>query len=218
MQKRLKILVTGGPTRAYLDDVRYISNYSTGALSWRLCGDLSKAKYKVAAVIGPTGYEFASLNLDRLVNVETNIEMYQAVLSLCRSFKPDIVIFSAAVLDFAPRSPIRGKVSSGISKWKIELLPAPKIIDQVGVKFPKISRIGFKLQIDRLSQKGLERFAFGYLKKKRLDALCVNFRGDIDAKGHRAYLFGKDRSYKEVSDKAGISKGLRHFIKTGSFE
>lgn len=217
MRKRLKILVTGGPTRAYLDDVRYISNYSTGALSWHLCQALKKSRFRVAAVVGPTEYEFEKLSLDKLVNVETNVEMYQTVLSLCRTFKPDVVVFSAAVLDFAPRERLRGKVSSEMKNWNIELVPAPKIIDEVGSRFPGISRIGFKLQSDRMNGKERGRFAMGYLKKKGLDALCLNFRKEIGGKAHKAYLFGKDRSFRVVRDKEEIAESLVDFIRMGTF-
>jgi phosphopantothenoylcysteine synthetase/decarboxylase len=204
----MKVLVTGGPTRAYIDQVRYLSNHSTGELAYHLCTDLGKANAKVAAVIGPTAFPFSKLKLARYRAVETNLEMYDEVIAACRSFRPQVAIFSAAVLDFAPKRIQSGKVSSNKTRWTIDLVPAPKIIDEVGRQFPTIRRIGFKLQWDVLAGKKLERFAMTYLEKKRLDGLVLNFLPQIHGGKHPAYIFTPDGKMTRAQTKAEISRRL----------
>lgn len=180
-----RVLVTGGPTRAYLDELRFLSNLSTGELAFRLIKKLQK-KAQVAAVIGPSSFDFASFG-SKVRRIETNREMHSRVMRLCRDFRPDYVVFSAAVLDFEPVRVAKGKVSSSRKRWSIHLKPAPKIIDEVGTKFPSIKRIGFKLEAKKKSKAG----AFGrkILEQKKLDALCLNFLPEIKNGLHPAYLF-----------------------------
>lgn len=200
-----RVLITGGPTRAYLDSIRFLSNYSTGELAYQMAQDFTNADFEVSLVLGKTNLNFNKLRLKRVFPIITNDEMLNSVIKVCSNFNPSVAIFSAAVLDFIPKKTRQGKLSSKQNSWKVELVPAPKIIDVVGKLFPKIRRVGFKLEWEVKTGKQLERFARGYMDKKGLSALVVNFFSQISGKHHPAHVFtysGKvfrTKSKKETS-------------------
>lgn len=205
MQKKKRVLVTGGPTRAYFDDVRYISNVSSGKTAFEICKELKKNQHEVYAVIGPTDEPFDSLGLEKFITVETNQQMHEEVLKLCRKSKPNWGVFAAAVLDFVPTKTENKKVSSKEKKWTVTLKPAPKIIDEVKSIYPDVRVIGFKLQTRKTAAFEKEFFSEELIRKKKLFGLCLNFLEEVSAKKHHAFLsncFGEKkiaRSKKEIA-------------------
>lgn len=195
MRRKPTILVTGGPTRAYLDDVRFLSNLSTGSLAFEVCRQLKKRGAEVVAIIGPTALNFESLKLKSLVRVETNREMHQAVLQSARRFKPSWGIFSAAVLDFEPAKARSGKVSSDLSQWTIQLRPAPKILDDVKKHFPSMKRVGFKLESERRRVASAKAFADSYRVRKKLEVLCYNEVQKI-GRNHEALILNEEGEWR----------------------
>lgn len=211
--KPIRVLITGGPTRAYLDRVRFLTNVSTGALAFELASELRRRGALVSIVVGPSAYDFEKLKLARCRRIETTGEMYEAVMRECRAFRPDVAVFSAAVLDFAPAHRARGKVSSKKAKWTIDLKPTPKIIDEVGERFPKVKRVGFKLEWEIRRGRALERFGNELLRRKKIDGVCVNFLPEVEAVRHRAHLFG-EASHQEFRTKTALARGLAQFVET----
>lgn len=211
-RQRNSVLVTGGPTRAYLDDVRFLSNYSTGELAYEICKHLKKAGFEVHAVLGPSHFPFESLRLGTCRRVETIHEMRAEVMRLCHRKKPTAAIFSAAVLDFIPARTAKGKVSSR-SSWTVRLVPAPKIIDEVGNKFPKIRRVGFKLEARATSRPAREKLGRALLKKKNLDAICVNYLSEIRGRRHPALLFRRETDRATLaSSKIAIARWISRTV------
>ena len=93
--KKFKALVTAGPTREYIDPVRFISNKSSGKQGFELAKSLSKKGFETTLISGPT-----SLQVDKSINfieVETADEMFKAAQN---NLPADVAIFSAAVADF----------------------------------------------------------------------------------------------------------------------
>ncbi|MCB0419117.1 MAG: hypothetical protein H6617_08475 [Bdellovibrionaceae bacterium] len=209
MSKLPRVLVTGGPTRAYLDRVRFLSNVSSGELAFRLCTRLRQHRARVAAVIGPNCFDFRRLKLTHYAAVETTEEMADAVYKLCRQFKPDYAVFSAAVLDFVPEERLEGKNTSK-GDWTVRLKPSAKIIDEVASRFPKIKRIGFKLEWDPKADK--MEWGAKLLEEKGLDVLCLNYLSQINRKNHPAYLFSKDKKTVRAKTKKEIADWLTWYI------
>lgn len=206
------MLLTAGPTRAYLDRVRFLTNYSTGELGYRLSEALIKKGIEVFAVVGPTQQTFSKLPLKRLIEVETAEEMSEATLKLCDSFKPDYAIFTAAVLDFKPVRRKSGKVSSRLKRWNLQLVSNPKIIDQVGLLYPAVRRIGFKLEWDSMTGKTLSGFAQKLLSQKKLDAVCINFLPQIRKKTHPLWIFTREGCVSRCKTKVQAAAALADFV------
>ena len=93
--KKIKALITAGPTNEYIDPVRFITNKSSGKQGYELAKSLSKRGFEITLISGPTNLKIDdSINL---IKVETAEEMFKATQ---KSLPTDIAIFSAAVADF----------------------------------------------------------------------------------------------------------------------
>ena len=103
--KRLKALVTAGPTNEYIDPVRFITNKSSGKQGYEIAKSLSKKGFDTTLISGPT-----NLKVDesiKLIKVETADEMLVATQD---NLPTDVAIFSAAVADFTPEQAPNEKI------------------------------------------------------------------------------------------------------------
>ena len=93
--KKLKALVTAGPTNEYIDPVRFITNKSSGKQGYEIAKSLSKKGFDTTLISGPT-----NLKIDsdvKLIEVETADEM---LLETQKNLPANVAVFSAAVADF----------------------------------------------------------------------------------------------------------------------
>merc|ERR1712023_450221 len=95
--KNLKALITAGPTREYLDPVRYISNESSGKQGYEIASALSRLGIRTKLIIGPTN--LISKKDIKTTKIVTANEMFEAVK---KCLPVDIAICAAAVSDFKP--------------------------------------------------------------------------------------------------------------------
>ncbi len=93
--KKVKALVTAGPTNEYIDPVRFITNKSSGKQGYEIAKSLSKRGFDTTLISGPTNLDIDD-NIN-LIKVETAEEMFKATQ---KNLPSDIAIFSAAVSDF----------------------------------------------------------------------------------------------------------------------
>jgi phosphopantothenoylcysteine decarboxylase/phosphopantothenate--cysteine ligase len=93
--KKLKALVTAGPTNEYIDPVRFITNKSSGKQGYALAKSLAKRGFQTTLISGPTNLQIND-NIN-LIKVETADEMFKATQE---NLPADVAIFSAAVADF----------------------------------------------------------------------------------------------------------------------
>tara|TARA_B110000438_G_scaffold241828_1_gene241096 strand:- start:1211 stop:2416 length:1206 start_codon:yes stop_codon:yes gene_type:complete len=103
--KKYKALVTAGPTREYIDPVRFLTNKSSGKQGFELAKSLSKKGFETTLISGPT-----NLKIDDSINfisVETADQMFKATQN---SLPVDVAIFSAAVADFKIKNPKELKI------------------------------------------------------------------------------------------------------------
>ena len=93
--KKFKALVTAGPTREYIDPVRFITNKSSGKQGYELAKSLSKKGFQTTLISGPTNLEVEK-NIN-FIEVETADQMFKETQ---KNLPADVAIFSAAVADF----------------------------------------------------------------------------------------------------------------------
>ena len=93
--KKLKALVTAGPTNEYIDPVRFITNKSSGKQGYELAKSLSKKGFDTTLISGPTNLKID--NDIKLIEVETAVEMW---LETQKNLPANVAVFSAAVADF----------------------------------------------------------------------------------------------------------------------
>ena len=93
--KKFKALVTAGPTKEYIDPVRFISNKSSGKQGYALAKSFAKNGFETTLISGPTNLKID--NNINLIKVETADEMFKATQE---NLPSDVAIFAAAVADF----------------------------------------------------------------------------------------------------------------------
>src|SRR5579872_3621384 len=138
----MRILITAGPTREYLDDVRFLSNASSGKMGYALVEAAVAAGHDVVLVSGPvalvppTGIEFHA--------VETTREMFDA----CSKLFPqcDGVIGAAAVCDYRPRERVPGKLAKTGQPLVVEFVENPDILAELGRRKQHRWVVGFALE------------------------------------------------------------------------
>jgi phosphopantothenoylcysteine decarboxylase/phosphopantothenate--cysteine ligase len=137
-------VVTAGPTRGWMDRVRFITNPSSGRMGIEIARSISFRGGTVDLVIGPTAIEPpSSLGV---VNVETPNEMMDAVMKSLKKSKTTAMISAAAVLDYMPLKKMESKIASGKDKLSVDFEPTPKIIEAVREKYKKMFVVGFKVE------------------------------------------------------------------------
>ena len=176
-----KVVVSMGPTRSAIDDVRFVSNHSTGALGVQIADEFFRRGFEVSAVAGPI--QVPVPDYLRVVSVSANAEMKRAIASEVRR-GAEIVVFAAAVLDFEVTKPARGKLSSKVSH-DIHLKPSAKLIDSIDSK--NLKRVGFKLEAG-VSEKELLQRAKEALLSQDVELLVANRLEDVSKDSHKAFL------------------------------
>ncbi|MCF6244785.1 MAG: bifunctional phosphopantothenoylcysteine decarboxylase/phosphopantothenate--cysteine ligase CoaBC [Sulfurovum sp.] len=177
------VVVTGGGSREKIDEVRYISNFSSGKMAKALCLalHLKGANVHYITSMGKEGLPL-EVTTDNFEDASALLSLTQNALSSAKkSSKVEPYLFMvAAVADFTPESPQKGKVkkSSLGKEWNIQLTQTPDILSSIDKK--GIKTIGFKAEMD--SQKGLEN-AVNLLTQKNVDAVCYNLLKDAKSFG-----------------------------------
>lgn len=174
--ERLKVLITGGPTREYIDDIRFITNPSSGKMGVALCKEALRRGFDVTFVYGP-GITKPPKKV-KVIEVETTEEMLKAVILELRKKKYTIFISSAAILDYKPSKKIKGKIPSG-KNIKITLKPLPKIISKVRKVDKNIFIVGFKAEY-KVSKRKLIEKAYRRLKEAKMNLIVANDVGRKD--------------------------------------
>ena len=104
--KKFKALVTAGPTREYIDPVRFITNRSSGKQGYAIAEELHKNGFHTTLISGPTNLK--SPDGVELININSADEMYQKTLE---NLPVDVAIFTAAVADFRIKEINKNKIN-----------------------------------------------------------------------------------------------------------
>lgn len=188
------VFVTMGTTRGFIDEVRYVSNYSSGKLGTLIAEELFRQGYQTEVISGPCPHQPKSAT--HLTQVMTNAEMEAAVRQAVRG-GAQAGVFAASVLDFIPEKAAVGKLSSqDYPTLDVHLRRAEKIIG--GVHLPL--KIGFKLEVG-LHPDRIREIAQTYIQRYGLSMMVVNDLKDVDDQRHRAVVFEveKHMESREIS-------------------
>jgi phosphopantothenoylcysteine decarboxylase/phosphopantothenate--cysteine ligase len=137
-------VVTAGPTRGWIDRVRFITNPSTGKMGIAVAEELIRRGATVSLVLGPTterGPDLAEIH-----KVITSQEMLETVMSELSAHKTDGLVSTAAVLDYVPSKMEDRKMVSGAEKLNVELVPTTKIVEEARKEYKDLLIIGFKVE------------------------------------------------------------------------
>jgi len=162
-----KVVITAGPTREYLDPVRFLSNPSSGKMGYALARAARLRGAEVTLVSGPVALP-APAGVT-LVSVTTVAEMANA--TLCAAESADVVIGAAAPADFTPAIVAGQKIKKeGRDALHVDLVPTPDIIAEVGLrKHPGQLTVAFAAETEQI-----EAYAAGKLLRKHADLIVAN--------------------------------------------
>jgi len=202
-KNKISALVTTGPTKEYLDPVRFISNESSGKQGYEIALALSKLGVKTTLIAGPSKINF-SKDI-RTKNVTSGSEMMDKVKS---TLPVDIAICAAAVADFKPIKKNDEKIKKKDNNFNsIKLQKNVDILEYLGKNNklrPKIV-VGFSAETENLIENSKNK-----LKDKYCDLIIAN---DISKKDSG---FNVDYNKVSIIDKYGevisIQKNKKSFI------
>lgn len=143
-----KILVTAGPTRAYIDRIRFISNPSSGKMGYAIAQEAWYRNADVTLVTGP-GSAPIPKEIEKVIHVEEPDEMIDAVVNELIMNKYDVVILSAAMNDFAAKKITEGKRKSSDEEWQLTLVPVRKLADEIKQVSPETKLVLFKAEFEK---------------------------------------------------------------------
>ena len=190
----MRVLVTAGGTREPVDDVRVLTNLSTGRLGAHLADIFVAAGHDVRLL---HGHGAVQPRADLVRQVFGSAAELSALLD---EHAPgcDVVLHAAAVSDFVPdRS--AGKISSAQDELVLVLRRAPKLIDRLRALAPEAVLVGFKLTSGRTHDERVQ-ISRQLLTRAHLDLVVSNDVALVDEHDHEVLLIDAGAS-------AGTSMG-----------
>lgn len=159
------VLVTAGPTREFLDPVRFISNPASGKMGYELAREAYELGAEVILISGPTWLEPPpGIYVERVTEAA---EMKEAVL---RHYpRAGVVLMAAAVADFRFRRTRPEKIRKAEIEQTLEIEATPDILEELGRRKGKQLLVGFAAETGQALEKATEK-----MKRKKVDLMVAN--------------------------------------------
>ena len=224
----MKILITSGGTTEKIDDVRGITNHSTGYLGKEIAELFLAKGHQVTLVTVKTAVKpepKENLKITEITNVDSLLKSMEPLVK-----EHDVLIHSMAISDYTPmatdvekiseqqledtenpsqllhKSNTESKISSASDYQVLFLKKTPKIISLVKQWNPNIQLVGFKL-LANVSKEDLFKAARASLKRNQANIIVANDLGEITPNQHIAYLVD-EKGEEMVTTKSAIAQAL----------
>lgn len=158
-------LITAGPTREYLDPVRFFSNPSSGKMGYALARIARQSGARVILVSGPVSLR--PPKGVRLIRVETAEEMRREVARHGKN--ADVIIMAAAVADYSPARRRGEKMKKGRREIRLTMRRTKDILAELGRKKGKRLLVGFSAETRAVAREARRK-----LNEKNLDLIVAN--------------------------------------------
>lgn len=197
-----RILVTSGPTRQYLDPVRYLTNASSGRMGRALAAAALELGHEVVIVSGPVTVEYpAGAEVRWILSTEELLKVCQEVFPAC-----DGVIGAAAPCDYRPIRVEEQKIAKTGQPLALHLVETPDVMATLGAaKRPGQWLVGFALETDDQRFRVLTK-----LVRKSCDLMVLNGPAAMDALDNQVQIF--DRSGEVAAEFAGSKEDVARGI------
>ena len=202
-KKNWKALVTTGPTREYIDPVRYISNESSGKQGYEIAVALNKLGITTTLIAGPSNIvSTKGLKVKKITSADQMLSEVKKLLPV------DLAVCAAAVTDFKPAVKNKNKIKK--EKMDLNLINFVKnndILEYISKNNKNRPRLvaGFSAETENLIKNSISK-----MKKKHCDIIFAN---DVSQKG---VGFNSDYNKVSVIDKKGnvniIPRNKKSFI------
>jgi phosphopantothenoylcysteine decarboxylase/phosphopantothenate--cysteine ligase len=192
---RPHVVVTAGPTREYVDPVRYISNVSSGKMGFEIAAAAARSGCTVTLVAGPVRLETPA-GVER-VDVESARDMLAAVRKAFRG--ADALIMAAAVADWRPARRLAGKwrkKDDGSDRTALELVKNPDVLATVAKDKGARVVVAFALETGDGERRARRKMA-----RKNADFVVLNDETALNADRSSATILGRDGSSRRLERK-----------------
>ncbi|MBN1622190.1 MAG: hypothetical protein JW871_06330 [Endomicrobiales bacterium] len=203
----LTFLITAGPTREFLDPIRFLSNASSGKMGYELACAVKKMGYRAILISGPTNIK--PPKKIEFVSVTSAREMFLAAKKYFR--KSDIIIGAAAVSDWRSLNVKKSKIKKGAGNLTLRLIENPDIMKYLGSRKKSRVVVGFALESRNIFNAARKK-----LKDKKLDLIVANYTEAVGLdrssvwilKSNGGYIYLKNKSKKETAKRI-VNEALR---------
>ncbi|MGZ4965043.1 MAG: phosphopantothenoylcysteine decarboxylase domain-containing protein [Limisphaerales bacterium] len=216
-------IITAGPTYEPLDEVRRLTNFSTGKLGSELANFLTKRGHEVELLLGESATWCGEQKAKKIQRFTSTQDLCDRLEKLA-SPEIDAVLHAAAVSDFKlGKTWMRdekgelveiksAKISTRDGTMLAELVPTAKIITRLRAWFPNACIVGWKYEMEG-EQKSVQEKALRQLDDNNTDACVMNGRAWGSGFGLYLRLQSKDALVSNLKDANALYEGLYTFLK-----
>ena len=198
-----RILITAGPTRQYLDPVRYLTNASSGRMGAALAAAAVEAGHQVVVVSGPVEVAYpAGAEVVSVVSTEEMLAACQKLFPTC-----DGLIAVAAPCDYRPVAVASHKIRKTGGPLRLELVETPDVVAALAAEKKSQWMVAFALETEDHRLRAMQK-----LERKGCDLIVVNGPDAIHATHTRVEILGKD------GPPLGEFSGSKNEVARGVFE
>lgn len=207
----MRIVITCGPSYEPVDEVRRLTNFSTGELGVLLANRLTADGHEVFCLKGEAATYAGACQAKHLIPFSTNDDLLQKLQSIAQQNDIGAVLHCAALCDFkvkrvqnaAGEALTERKVSSRAGDLTIVLEPASKVISHLRPLFPQAQLIGWKYELDGTREAALAK-GQQQIRENRTDLCVVNGR----AFGQGFEVIDEKSDLARLSSKAALTDWL----------
>lgn len=192
--KDKKILLTFGRTEEEIDDVRVITNKSSGKMGFSLYKVLKMTGATLKVIAGKTDFEIPQ----DIIKAVRTMDFLKTLEEELKKESYDALIMCAALSDFKPKEKYKGKIKKNIEKLNLELEKNKDVLKEISKLKNKTKFIGFALE-----EKPDIEIAYSKIKEKNLDLIILNTIKTISSETIDLKIITKD---KKVFDFGNIPK------------
>ena len=179
----MKIMITAGPTREYIDDVRFLSNASSGRMGYSIAESAIEAGHDVVLVTGPVDLPIP--DGVRVVHIETTDELRSSCVDMFPEC--DGVIATAAVCDYRPQERIHGKITKTGKPIELELVETSDVLAELGEQKQHRWVVGFALESQDPRNNAMRK-----LRMKNCDCIVLNDTSAISSLENSVEILSPD--------------------------
>lgn len=203
----MKILITAGPTREYVDDVRFLSNASSGRMGYAIAAAAVAAGHEVILVTGPV--DLPVPEGVKVTHIETTDELRMSCLELFPAC--DGVIATAAVCDYRPAKRVAGKMTKTGEPIVLQLVETSDVLAELGEQKGDRWVVGFALESQDPRTNAMRK-----LRMKNCDCIVLNDTSAISSLENTVEVLSPEaETIAEFGGlKTDIARQLIEFIRT----
>ncbi len=203
----MRILITAGPTREYIDDVRFLSNASSGRMGYALAAAAIDSGHEVVLVTGPV--ELQPPEGCEVFAIETTDQLRRTCLDLFPAC--DGVIATAAVCDYRPERRVTGKITKNGQPIVLQLVETSDVLAELGACKEHRWIVGFALESQDPRNNAMRK-----LRMKKCDYIVLNDTSAISSLSNSIEILSPQA--KTVGTFAGtkvdVARDLLKFIES----